>query len=54
MPYVNIFRFFEDLMDKKFELDNSDIAANKRPQDIAEFMLEHLNRMFGLKKLAIR
>ena len=54
MPYVNVFRFFEDLMDKKYDLDNTALAANQKPQEITEFMLQHLNKMFGLKKLAIR
>jgi hypothetical protein len=29
MAYVNIFKFFEDMMDKKFETDTSDLKANR-------------------------
>lgn len=54
MTYLNIFRFFEDMMDKKFEVDNGDLAARRKPRNMTEFMIEHLNRMFGLKKLAMR
>jgi hypothetical protein len=54
MAYLNIFRFFEEMMDKKFEVDNQDLSDHRRPRTMTEFMMEHLNRMFGLKKLAIR
>lgn len=54
LAYANVFKFFEELMDKKYEIDQADIAARREPRSMAEFMLEHLNRRFGLKKLEIR
>jgi chromosome segregation ATPase len=54
LAYANVFAFFEDLMDKKYEIDQADIVARREPRSMAEFMLEHLNRKFGLKKLEVR
>jgi len=54
MSYLNIFRFFEEMMDKKFKVDSEDLLARRKPRTMPEFLLEHLNRMFGLKKIAYR
>jgi len=54
LAYANVFKFFEELMDRKYEIDQADIAARREPRSMAEFMLEHLNRRFGLKKLEIK
>jgi len=54
MAYVNVFRFFEDFFDKKFTQDNQDFAQKVRPRSMTNFMMEHLKRMFGLKKLALK
>jgi hypothetical protein len=44
MTRINIFKFFEELMDKKFETDRGDIEAGRMPRTMTEFMLEHVNR----------
>ena len=54
MGYLNIFRFFEEMMDKKYEVDTGDLKAKRKPRTMTEFLIEHLNRMFGLKKIAYR
>ena len=54
LAYVNVFRFFEELMDKKYEVDQADLAAFRRPRGMTEFMMEHLSRNFGLKSLAVK
>ena len=54
MAYLNIFRFFEDFFDQKFAQDNKDFSQSVRPYSMTSFMMEHLKRMFGLKKLALK
>ena len=51
---VNLFRFLEELMDKKLEVDNADLAAHRKPRTMTEFLMEHLNRQFGIKSLAMK
>lgn len=54
LTYLNIFKFFEELMDKKFEVDSQDLQAGRKPRVMTEFLMEHLNRQFGIKSLAMR
>jgi hypothetical protein len=54
LTYLNIFKFFEELMDKKFEVDTQDLQAGRKPRAMTEFLMEHLNRQFGIKTLALR
>lgn len=54
MTRINIFKFFEELMDKKFITDEQDLAAKRIPRNMTEFMLEQLNRQFGLKRIAMK
>jgi hypothetical protein len=54
MANLNLFRLFEDVMDKKLIADETELAEGTRPQTMPEFLMSHLNGMFGLKKLAIR
>jgi hypothetical protein len=49
MSISNVFRLFEDLMDKKYETDICDIAASRQTRTMTEFLMEYLNRNFGLK-----
>ena len=52
MPIANLFKMFEEMMDRKYEVDCQDIKAKRKPRYMTEFLMEHLTRMFGLKKLA--
>ena len=52
MPLTSLFRFFEEMMDKKYELDVSDLSEGKAYLPISEFYLDYLLRVYGLKKLA--
>jgi len=54
LTYLNIFKFFEELMDRKFEVDAQDLQAGRKPRAMTEFLMEHLNRQFGIKSLALR
>jgi Ca2+-binding EF-hand superfamily protein len=54
LTYLNVFKFFEEFMDKKFEVDTADFAALRRPRTITEFVMEHLIRQFGIKQLAVK
>lgn len=47
-------KFFEDMMDKKYEADLGDIKNGRPLQPLPDFFLEFMNRTFGLKKLAIK
>lgn len=39
---MNVFRFFENLLDKKYEMDIGDISEGIQPRTVAAFMLEYL------------
>lgn len=52
MQLVNLFKLFEEMMEKKYEVDCQDIKAKRKPRNMTEFMMEYLTRMFGLRKLA--
>jgi hypothetical protein len=54
MSTVNLFKFLEELMDKKVETDEKDIKEKRKPRSMAEFMQEHLSRVFGIPKIANR
>ncbi|CAG9335791.1 unnamed protein product [Blepharisma stoltei] len=54
MSYLNLFKFLEELMDKKFETDKKDLAERRQPRTMTEFLMEHLNRSFGIQKLALK
>ena len=54
LTYLNIFKFFEELMDKKLEVDTQDLKAQRKPRGMTEFLMEHLNRQFGIKTLALK
>ena len=47
-------KFFEDMMDKKYDADVGDIKNGRPLRTLPDFFLEFLSRTFGLKKLAIK
>lgn len=52
MAFTSVFRFFEEMMDKKYEADVANSLANRPPCTLPDFFIDHLNRVYGLKKLA--
>lgn len=54
MSVVNLFKFLEELMDKKYETDLKDIKEGRMPRTMTEFIQEHLLRVFGIAKIANR
>lgn len=54
LTYLNIFKFFEELMDAKFDVDSKDLKARRKPRGMTEFLMEHLNRQFGIKALGMK
>ncbi|OMJ76609.1 hypothetical protein SteCoe_23986 [Stentor coeruleus] len=54
MSYINVFKFLEELMDKKFETDKRDIADSRQLRSMTEFMMEYLSRTFGIQTLALK
>lgn len=51
---LNLFKFLEELMDRKLEVDKADLAARRKPRTMTEFLMEHLTRQFGIKSLALK
>lgn len=47
-------KFFEDMMDKKYDADVGDIKNGRPLRTLPDFFLEFLSRTFGLKKLAVK
>ena len=54
MSPINLFKFLEELMDKKYEADIKDLKDLRNPRTMTEFIQEHLGRVFGISKLANR
>ena len=54
MSIVNLFKFLEELMDRKYEIDIKDLKDNRIPRTMTEFIQEHLSRVFGIPKIANR
>jgi len=54
MPPANMFKFLEELMNSKIKVDLKDIADGRRPRLMTEFLIEHLTRVFGIPKLALK
>jgi hypothetical protein len=44
MTYHNVFKLFESMMDKKFEVDKRDIGDRRVPRTMTEFLMEYLQR----------
>lgn len=47
-----IYSLMHDLLDKKSEMDKNDFEQKRQFRPITEFAVEHLTRVYGLKKLA--
>lgn len=54
MSRINVFRFLEDLFDKKFEVDKQDERDSKALMSVPEFMMEHLMKTFGTQSIALK
>lgn len=52
MPLTSLFRFFEEMMDKKYDLDVSNLTEGKDYLPVPDFYLDQLLHVYGLKKLA--
>ena len=46
-----ILKIFEDLMDKKYVLDQKELNDQVKPRELAEFFPDYLNRKFGIQKV---
>ena len=49
-----MFRFLEEVLDKKYESDSKDISEGRRPRTMTEYLLEHIYRSFGVEKIALK
>lgn len=49
-----VVKFFEEMMDQKYDADIRDLKNQKPLKPLPEYMLDHLTRIFGLKKLALK
>ena len=47
-----VIKFFEEMLDQKYDADRRDLKNQKPLKPLPDFMLDHMNRQFGLKKLA--
>eukprot|EP00358_Blepharisma_japonicum_P005885 CAMPEP_0202942638 /NCGR_PEP_ID=MMETSP1395-20130829/2861_1 /ASSEMBLY_ACC=CAM_ASM_000871 /TAXON_ID=5961 /ORGANISM="Blepharisma japonicum, Strain Stock R1072" /LENGTH=451 /DNA_ID=CAMNT_0049639133 /DNA_START=481 /DNA_END=1834 /DNA_ORIENTATION=- len=54
MPSAKIFQFFEEMMDSKYKTDLKDLKDRRKPRTMTEFLMEFLNRKFGIEKLAMK
>lgn len=54
MTPLNMFKFLEELMNNKHKTDQKDIVDKRKPRLMTEFLMEHLQRVFGIPKLALR
>ena len=54
MTYMNVFKFLEDTMDKKYETDVRDIKDLRQMRSMTEFVMESLQRQFGIQALALK
>ena len=49
---LTVFRFCEEMLDKKYDVDLVSLKTNRPPESIPDFFINYLNRYYGLKKLA--
>jgi DNA repair exonuclease SbcCD ATPase subunit len=54
MSFINIFKFLEELLDKKLEADKLDFNEQRPILSFPGFMLDYLNKTFGIQSLATR
>lgn len=46
------FNLFEDLMGKKYILDCKELKEQKKPRELSEFLVDYMNRSFGIQSVA--
>ena len=51
-PLKATIKLFEDLMDKKFMLDCKELKEFKKPRDLSDFLIDYMNRSFGIQSVA--
>lgn len=54
MSFINVFKFLEELMDKKQEADRQASSEKKSIQSMPGFMLDYLSKTFGIQSLSSR
>lgn len=54
MDKVKLFKFLEELLDKKYEVDTKDLKDGVLPMQIPEFMYNFITGIFGILKSAER
>jgi hypothetical protein len=45
-------KLFEDLMDAKYFLDCKELKMMRKPRELSEFLIDYLNRSFGIQSVA--
>ena len=51
---IQVYKFFEDLMDEKYTTDCQDLRNKRLPRTFPEFIIEYIDRQKGLKSLSIK
>ena len=54
MSYINVFKFLEDMMSRKFDADKQCVNDGKPISSIPEFVLESLMKTYGIQSLALK
>ena len=54
LSFINVFKFLEELMDKKFESDKQEVSESKPVTSMPEFMMEFLIKTYGIQSLALK
>ena len=52
MNPTNTFKLLEEMMDQKYKTDQKDLADKRKPRSMTEYMVEFLNRRFGIRNIA--
>jgi hypothetical protein len=54
LSFINVFKFLEELMDKKFESDKLQVSESKSVVSMPEFMMDFLLKTYGIQSLALK
>ena len=49
---ANVLKLIEDMLEKKYEADLNDIRCGRQVLAMNEFMIDHLQRVYGLRTMA--
>ena len=52
MPFTHFFKLFEEMMEKKYESDITNLISNRPTITMPDFFISHFNRVYGLRKIA--